>query len=102
MGLDPCDPQVGRFLGLAVEALGRPEHILWNNKSVYEPWKNVNEFLLHALDLIEENYIFGNWGFAVLSAMDKNFPLKKQPWHVNLLRKILAPVKRLVFLYDEL
>jgi uncharacterized protein (DUF362 family) len=103
MRLDPCDPRVGRFLSLAVEALGRPESIDWvGDKSFYEPWQNVNEPLLQFLDLIEEAYDFANWWFLVLTAMDDHFPLKKQSWGVYAMRKILAPFKRYYYLYDDL
>jgi len=103
MRLDPCDPRVGRFLSLAVEAFGRPEKIDWvGDKSFYEPWQNVNEPLLQFLDLIEEAYDFANWWFLVLTAMDDHFPLKKQSWGTYAMRKILAPVKRYYYLYDDL
>jgi uncharacterized protein (DUF362 family) len=103
MRLDPCDPRVGRFLSLAVEALGRPKDIIWiGDKSFYEPWQNVNEPLLQFLDLIEEAYDFANWWFLVLTAMDSHFPLKQQSWGVYVMRKILAPVKRYYYLYDDL
>jgi uncharacterized protein (DUF362 family) len=103
MRLDPCDPRVGRFLPLAVEAFGRPERIEWvGDKSYYEPWQNVNEPLLQFLDLIEEAYEFANWWFLVLTAMDDHFPLKKQSWGTYAMRKILAPAKRIYYLYDDL
>jgi len=103
MRLEPCDPRIGRFLSLAVKAFGRPESIDWvGDRSYYEPWQNVNEALLQFLDLIEEAYEFANWWFMVLTAMDDHFPLKKQSWGVYLMRKLLAPVKRHWFLYDDL
>lgn len=103
MRLEPCDPRVGRFLSLAVEAFGRPKSIEWvGDKSFYEPWQNVNEPLLQFLDLIEEAYDFANWWFLVLTAMDDHFPLKKQSLGVYAMRKILAPFKRYYYLYDDL
>jgi uncharacterized protein (DUF362 family) len=102
MGLNPDDPKVGRFLPLAVEAFGKPEIIWEGDQSVYEPWENVNEALVASLDLIEEAYAFSNWWFASLTAMDEYFSLKKMAWPILLMRKILAPFKRLYYLYDYL
>jgi len=102
MGLNPDDPKVGRYLPLAVEAFGKPEIIWEGDRSVYQPWENVNEPLLQALDLVEESYAFSNWWFASLTAMDEYFTVKKMAWPIILMRKILAPVKRLYYLYDYL
>ncbi len=102
MRLNPDDPRVGRFLPLAVEAFGKPAIHWVGDHSVYEPWQNVNEFLLQSLDIIEESYTFSNWWFSVLTAMDKYFSFKKRDWPALVLRKILAPIKRRWYLYDYL
>lgn len=102
MGLNPDDPQVGRFLPLAVEAFGTPEINWVGDKSVYEPWENVSEFFIQSLDIIEEAYAFSDWWFSGLTAMDKYFPFKKRAWPIRILRKILKPVKRIFFKYDHL
>ncbi len=102
MGLDPDDPKIGRFLPLAVEAFGKPEINCDGDMSVYEPWENVSEVFIKSLDVIEEAYAFSNWWFSGLTAMDEYFKLKKLSWPVVILRKILAPIKRLVYRYDHL
>jgi uncharacterized protein (DUF362 family) len=102
MGLDPDDPQVGRFLPLAVEAFGKPEIIWLGDQSVYEPWENVSEAVIKSLDFIEEAYVFSDWWFSILTGMDKYFTFKKKSWVVLLLRKVMAPVKRILYRYDDL
>ena len=102
MGLDPDDPQVGRFLPLAVEAFGKPEIIWLGDQSVYEPWENVSEAVIKSLDFIEEAYVFSDWWFSILTGMDKYFTFKKKSWVVLLLRKLMAPVKRILYRYDDL
>jgi uncharacterized protein (DUF362 family) len=102
MGLDPDDPQVGRFLPLAVAAFGKPEIIWLGDQSVYEPWENVSEAVIKSLDFIEEAYVFSDWWFSILTGMDKYFTFKKKSWVVLLLRKVLAPVKRILYRYDDL
>lgn len=102
MGLDPDDPQVGRFLPLAQEAFGRPEIIWVGEQAVYHPWDNVSNVIIQSLDLIEEAYHFANWWFETLTAMDKFFKLKKRKWGVYLLRFILAPFKRMLYPHDKL
>lgn len=102
MGLNPDDPKVGRFLPLAVEAFGKPEVNWVGDKSVYEPWENVDEVIIQSLDIIEEAYRFSDWWFSVLTGMDAYFPLKRKGWWMLVFRKILAPIKRLFFKYDAL
>ena len=102
MGLDPDDPEVGRFLPLAVEAFGKPEVNWVGDTSVYEPWENVSELFIQSLDIIEEAYTFSDKWFSVLTAMDAYFPLKRKGWWMLLFRKILAPIKSLLFKYDAL
>lgn len=102
MGLDPDDPKIGRFLSLAVEAFGKPEINWVGDKSLYEPWENVNQAIIDSLDLIEEAYAFADWWFSGLTAMDKYFAFKKKALPILLLRKLLMPIKRLFFKYDYL
>lgn len=102
MGLDPDDPQVGRFLPLAVEAFGKPEINWVGDTSTYEPWENVSEVIIQSLDTIEEAYVFSNWWFSVLTGMDEYFALKKQSWGVSLLRNIMGPIKRILYRHDDL
>jgi len=103
MGLNPDTPGVGRYLPLAVEAFGRPERIDWiGDRSVYQPWTNVNEVVLKSLDLIEEAEAFTIWIFGCLSAQDAYFKYKLTAWPGLIARKLLAPVKRLLFRYDDL
>ena len=102
MGLNPDNPQIGRFLPLAVEAFGKPEIIWVGDKSVYEAWENVSEFFIQSLDIVEEAYAFSDWWFSGLTAMDAYFPFKKRKWPILLLRKILKPVKRIFYRYDYL
>ena len=102
MGLDPDDPRVGRYLPLAVEAFGKPEINWIGDKSTYEPWQNVSEAIIKSLDILEEAYAFSDWWFSGLSAMDKYFAFKKKALPIYILRKILAPLKRIVYRYDYL
>ena len=102
MGLNPDDPRVGRFLPLAVEAFGKPEINWVGDKSVYDPWKNVNEVFILSLDMIEEAYAFSDWWFSGLTAMDKYFAFKKKALPIKILRKIISPIKRIFFKYDYL
>lgn len=102
MGLDPDDAQVGRFLPLAVEAFGQPEINWVGNKSTYKPWQNVNEIFIKSLDIIEEAYSFSDWWFSGLTAMDAYFTFKKKAWPILILRRLLAPLKRIFFRYDYL
>ncbi|MFC1717019.1 DUF362 domain-containing protein [Candidatus Poribacteria bacterium] len=103
MGLNPDDPEVGRYLSLAIEAFGRPETINWiGDKSIYESWTNVNELFIKSLDALEEAYTFADWGFSGITAMDKYFAFKKRGIPILILRKLLAPIKRVFFRYDYL
>jgi uncharacterized protein (DUF362 family) len=102
MGLDPDDPQVGRFLPLAVEAFGKPEINWVGDTSVYKPWKNVSEEIIRSLDIIEEAYFFSDWWFSILTGMDEYFTFKRKGRIVLILRKILAPIKRIFYRYDAL
>ena len=102
MGLDPDNPRIGRFLSLAVEAFGKPDINVIGDDSVYEPWENVNPLLIDSLDVIEEAYVFADWWFSVLTAMDGHFPLKKRAWPVLVMRKLIGPIKRIFFRYDNL
>jgi len=103
MGLDPDDPQVGRYLPLAVEAFGKPESINWiGDKSAYEPWENVSEVFIKSLDIIEEAYFFSNWMFSGLTAMDGYFKFKKKALPIIVFRKILAPFKRIFYRQDSM
>jgi hypothetical protein len=103
MGLDPDAPHVGRYLPLAVAAFGRPERIDWiGDQSIYEPWTNVSEVLIKSLDLLEEAEVFTNWLFSCLSAQDAYFKYKLTALPALVVRKLLAPVKRLLFRYDDL
>ena len=103
MGLDPDAPGVGRFLPLAVEAFGRPERIDWiGDQSVYQPWTNVSGVLLKSLDLMEEAEAFTVWIFGCLSAQDAYFKYRLTARPGLVIRKLLAPLKRLLFRYDDL
>jgi len=100
MGLDPDDPSVGRYLPLAVQAFGRPE-IRWvGDTSTYPDWHNVSAIFTRSLDLIEEAYAFSNWSFSLLTAMDPFFKFKKTAWVTLAVRKLLAPLKRLLYPHD--
>lgn len=102
MGLDPDDPQIGRFLPLAVEAFGKPEVNWIGDKSLYEGWSNVNEVIIKSLDIIEEAYAFSDWWFSGLTAMDKYFAFTRKGFAIYMVRKVLSPLKRLLFRYDYL
>ncbi|MGD0837349.1 MAG: DUF362 domain-containing protein, partial [Polyangia bacterium] len=102
MGLDPDHPRVGRFYPLAVRALGQPTVEWLGDKSVYPGWRNVSPVFIYALDLIEEAYAFSNWCFSVLTAMDERFPFMRRGFFTLLARKVLAPVKRLLYPHDVL
>jgi uncharacterized protein (DUF362 family) len=102
MGLNPDDPQVGRFLPLAVAAFGKPEINWVGDTSAYEPWENVSEVIIKSLDVIEEAYVFSDWWFAALTGMDKYFTFTRKGRVLHILRMILVPIKRLLFRYDDL
>ncbi len=102
MGLNPDDPQIGRFLPLAVEAFGKPEINWVGDRSFYHPWENVNEVFIKSLDIIEEAYAFSDWWFSGLTAMDEYFAFKKRALPIYVLRKILKPVKRIFYRHDYL
>jgi len=102
MGLNPDDPMIGRFLPLAERAFGKPEVQCLGDLSVYPNWKNVSPIIIHALDLIEEAYGFSNWWFSVLTAHDARFPFGRKEWPTLVVRKLLAPIKRLFFPNDAL
>ena len=102
MGLDPDDPQIGRFLPLAMEVFGKPEIHCVGDQSEYEDWQNVSQIFTRSLDLVEEAYAFSDWWFSGLSAMDPYFRFKKRALPVLALRRILAPLKRILYKYDDL
>lgn len=102
MGLNPDDPQIGRFLPLAVEAFGKPEINWVGDRSIYHPWENVNDMFIKSLDIIEEAYAFSDWWFSGLTAMDKYFAFKKRAWPIYVLRLLLRPFKRIFYRYDNL
>jgi uncharacterized protein (DUF362 family) len=103
MGLDPDDPQVGRFLPLAMAAFGKPE-INWvgdeHARSVYQPWENVRGEIIESLDVIEEAYVFSNWWFGALTSMDPYFAFTWRGWLVRFTRWLIAPFKKLF--YEEI
>jgi uncharacterized protein (DUF362 family) len=101
MGLDPDDPMMGRFLPLAMQAFGRPE-VQCADMSVYPNWTNVSRFFICSLDLFEEAYDFSNWWFSVLTAQDAFFAFTKKEWPTLLMRRLLAPLKRLLYPHDAL
>ncbi len=100
---DPYDPQVGRFLPLAVAVFGKPE-INWvgdeHAQEVYQPWENVREEIIESLDVIEEAYVFSNWWFGALTSMDPYFAFTWRGWAVRSMRWLLAPFKKLF--YEEI
>jgi uncharacterized protein (DUF362 family) len=101
MGIDPWDAQKGRFFYLAVKEFGFPEDIeIQGDCSLYDPWDNVSDVIIKSLDLIEEAYHFSNWGFSILSACDKAFPLKITDPSVLFLRWVLSPIRRYYYRYD--
>jgi uncharacterized protein (DUF362 family) len=102
MGLNPDDPLIGRFLPLAMQAFGKPEVHCLGDLSPYPHWKNVSRFFIYSLDLFEEAYDFSNWWFSVLTAQDKYFTFMKKDWPTRLMRKLLAPIKRLLYPHDAL
>jgi uncharacterized protein (DUF362 family) len=102
MGLDPDHPLVGRYYPLAVRAFGKPDVHVIGDMSVYPGWQNVSPFFIYSLDVIEEAYHFSNWWFSVLTAMHADFPFNKQDWPTLAVRKLLAPLKRLLYPYDKL
>lgn len=102
MGLDPDDPSVGRFLPLAVQAFGKPEICWIGDTSTYEDWHNVAPLVIRALNLIEKSYAFSDWWFSVLTAMDEKFKFKKTDWPTLAMRRLLAPLKRLLYPHDVL
>ena len=65
-------------------------------------WKNVSEVFIKSLDLIEEAYAFSDWWFSGLTAMDKYFAFKKKAWPILMLRRVLRPLKRLLYKHDYL
>lgn len=101
MGLNPDDPWVGRFLPLAMQAFGRPD-IECDDLSVYPNWKNVSRFFTYSLDVFEEAYDFSDWWFSVLTAQAAVFPFTKKDWPTLGMRKLLAPLKRLLYPHDVL
>jgi uncharacterized protein (DUF362 family) len=102
MGMDPDDPRVGRFYQLAVQMFGRPQIDWVGDTSVYEPWENVTQIFIKALDIIEEDYHLSFWGFGILSACSKDFPFKGGTHSVRFFRWALRPFKRMYYKYDVL
>ncbi len=102
MGLDPDDVRIGRFYYLAVKALGRPEINWVGDKSVYEPWENVSQIFIQALDIVEEAYHAGNWSFAIVSANSPDFPLTVKSSSVLFLRWLIKPFKAVYYKHDAL
>jgi len=105
MGLDPDDPQIGRFMGLAVEAFGKPDPIVvvgGGDRSVYDGWVKVNRLFIDSLDFIEEAYHFSNWMFGGLTAMDPYFTFLPKGRALLWFRKILAPIKRIFYPHDKM
>ena len=102
MGLNPDDPLVGRFLPLAMQAFGRPDIECVGDMSVYPDWKNVSRFFAYSLDVFEEAYDFSDWWFSVLTAHASVFPFTKKDWPTLAMRKLLAPIKRLLYPHDAL
>jgi uncharacterized protein (DUF362 family) len=102
MGLDADNPRIGRYLGLAWEAFGKPEVVWKGDESVYAPWENVVEIFPISLDLVEEAYHFSNWMFAGLTSMDAYFEFKWTGIPILLFRKILAPIKKYIFKYGKM
>jgi uncharacterized protein (DUF362 family) len=100
MGLDPDDPTVGQFLPLAVATWGKPDIKPGWDQSCYDPWENVDQSVVDSLDMIEKAYAFSNWWFGVLTDMDPYFAFNWRGRAALLMRKIIAPFKRLF--YEEI
>lgn len=104
MGLDPEDPSVGRFYYLAAKEFGKCDADPQGDPgrdplSIYEPWENVSQIYIKALDIIEEAYHFSNWGFSILSNQ-KHFAFTRQAsTTVRFLRWLLKPIKRKYYGY---
>jgi uncharacterized protein (DUF362 family) len=95
MGLDP---QVSRYMQLAVQAFGRPEIQIIGDASRYRPWENVHKELTDVVDTVEETYGFFNVLFAISSSpfVDKIFTLKPQ----TRLMKLLRPLGAIIGLFS--
>lgn len=55
-----------------------------------------------SLDVLEEAQVFTDWLFSFLSAQDAYFKYKLRAWPALVSRKLLAPLKRLLFRFDDL
>jgi uncharacterized protein (DUF362 family) len=102
MGMDPEDPRIGRFYQLAVKTFGRPEINWVGDTSVYDPWENVSQIIIQALDIIEEDYHFADWGFSIVSACSPAFPFKGGTPSARFLRWFIRPFKSMYYKYDAL
>lgn len=100
MGLDPDDPVVGQFLPLAMATWGKPDIKPGWDESRYDPWENVDQSVVDSLDTIEKAYCFSSWWFGALTSMDPYFAFTWRGRAALLMRKILAPFKRLF--YEEI
>ena len=85
-----------------MQAFGKPEIQCAGDMSTYPNWKNVSRFFVYSLDLLEEAYGFSNWWFSVLTAQDAFFTFTKKDWPTLVMRKLLAPFKRLLYPHDAL
>lgn len=93
------DPEISRYMALAVERFGKPAIRLIGDGAVYRPWLNVETaltfFTHHAVDA---HYHFGNLFYMGCAYMDPTaFPPRPMPPHIRALRSLTTPLRRAVF-----
>lgn len=92
------DPEISRYMSLAVERFGKPAITLIGDAAVYRPWLNVEARLTwFTHEAVDGSYYFGNLFYMACANMDPAFPLREMPASIRALRKLTSPLRRAVF-----
>ena len=94
------DPQLSKYMRLAVKAFGKPRINFKGNANAYRPWLNVPPALTDLTnDMIDGNYLFANIVYSSCAEMDTDyFRYKDRNVFIKFLRKLTTPLRRTFFI----
>lgn len=93
------DPEISKFMKLAVKAFGKPRIRLVGDGEVYVPWLNVPMALtLLTHHGVDASYYFGNLFYMAAAQMDETrFNFKRNGVLIRLARKLTKPLRYAFF-----
>jgi hypothetical protein len=93
------DPEISKFMKLAIKAFGKPRIRLVGDGEVYAPWLNVPMALtLLTKHGVDASYYFGNLFYMAAAQMDEtHFNFKRNGVLIRLARKLTKPLRYAFF-----